>query len=97
MIHSSSGCSAANLPTASTISSTESHGRTAWPGGLEPAVQRMGMTVAERRHQEAAVQIDLVGVLPPTPGLLAQRPHHAVDDQQRIGFPGRARSRSRRR
>ncbi len=59
-------------------------------GVFEAAVQRMGVTVAERRHQEAAVKVDLVGVRGHGSGLLTQRPHHSIDDQQRIGIAGRA-------
>ena len=52
------------------------------PDGLQPAVERMGVPVAERRHQEPAVEVDLVGACAPRPlaRLVAHRAHHAVVD-----------------
>ncbi len=46
----------------------------------------MGVPVAERRHQEAAVQVDLVGACRRRLGLIAQRPHHPIGDEQRVGL-----------
>ena len=44
------------------------------------------MSVAERRHQEAAAEVDVLGALPPAPcAVLAQGLHHSVDHQQRVG------------
>ena len=50
----------------------------------------MRVAVAERRHQEAACEVDFVGSGRRRPGLLAHRAHHPVDDKQRIGVTGRA-------
>ena len=46
----------------------------------------MGVPVAERRHQEAAAEVDLVGARRRRPGFVADRTHHSVDDEQRIGL-----------
>ena len=57
------------------------------PHRFQPAVERMGVPVAERRHQESAAEVDaVIGV--PHAGLCTDRRHHAVGDQQRIGGAG---------
>ena len=96
MIHSSSGCSLGVLLYRRDDFVDGLAGAHRRADGLQPAVERMGVPVAERRHQKAAVEVDLVGARRRRRGLIAQRPHHSVGDEQRIGLR-RARSRSRRR
>ena len=88
MIQSSSGCSCAYTRTASTISATDEHGRTRGPDRLQPAEHRMGVSVAERRHQEAACEIDFRGFGPvrgEPDGVLPHARDDAVNDQKSVG------------
>jgi hypothetical protein len=61
-----------------------------WADGLEPAVEGVRVAVAERGHQEAAIEIHHVGVTSRRPGLIADRLDFPVGDQQRVGVAGRA-------
>ena len=57
--------------------------------GFEPAVERMGMTVSEGRHQEAAIEIHMLhggGLRCECAGLIAHGANDAIHDQQCVGI-----------
>ncbi len=55
------------------------------PDRLQSAGQRMGMSVAERRHQEAAAEVDLLGALGLCVCSFAEGLDRSVDHRQRVG------------
>jgi hypothetical protein len=55
------------------------------PDRLEATGQRMGMAIAERRHQEAAIEVHLIGSVGLGACGFAERPHRFVDHQQSVG------------
>jgi hypothetical protein len=59
------------------------------PNGFEPAVERMCVTIAEGRHQEAAIEIHMVhggGLRCECARLIAHGANNAIDDQQGVGI-----------
>jgi hypothetical protein len=53
------------------------------------AGQRMSVAVAERGHQKAAAEVDVVDSLRKFAGAFAHGTHDAVDHQQRVGHLAR--------
>lgn len=50
------------------------------PDGLQATGQRVRMAIAEGRHQEAAVEVDLIGSVGLRPRGFAERLNSSVDD-----------------